>query len=55
MIEDIEKHGKDPLDVTLDLLTFWNRDVYGDPNNKNLKKNRKYWSQKIQVSFQCLQ
>ena len=54
LIEDIEKHGKDPLDVTLELLTFWNRDVYGDPNNKNLKKNQKYWSQKIQVSFHCL-
>ena len=54
LIEDIEKHNKDPLDVTLELLTFWNRDIYGDPNDKGCKKNRKYWSTKIQVSYESL-
>ena len=54
LIEDIEKHNKDPLDVTLELLTFWNREIYGNPNDKNCKKNRKYWSTKIQVSYQLL-
>lgn len=50
LVQDIEKREFDPAEVTLDLLTLWNPEIYGDKHNPVHKKNRKHWSDKIQVS-----
>ena len=46
LVQDIEEHNADPIDVTLELCTFWNK----CPKNPKDKVNREYWSNKIQVS-----
>lgn len=54
LVEDIERHGADPLEVNLEWCTFWNKYVYGDPKNPKDTANRKRWSNKIQVSVEAV-
>lgn len=51
IVQDIEDHNTDPRVVTVELLRFWNKYVYGDKQNSKDETTGKYWSNKIQVSY----
>ena len=51
IVQDIEDNNADPAHTTLLLLTYWNKHVYGDNKNTKDKTSRKFWSNKLVVSY----
>ena len=55
LIQDIEENGLDPTSTTVEDLRDLRPEVYGVKGNRQHDENRKYWSNKLQVShlFHC--